>query len=163
MLFDWVLFGLVGVLLAVPLVGVPRVLGAEVPVWLEAAVSTLIPGILIFFIPALRRSGATFGQRAVWLEPDWGTGSPTVGRRILRVSVALGWTALLTMGSLAPTTALGIGTPLAGLLAAVEVITVGVSGRRGIGPLLARTRFIDSRTATVEVTATPEKRGLSAP
>ena len=145
MLFDWLLFGAVGVVIAVPLVGLPRALGADVPTWVEAILSTLVPGILVFLLPALRGTGATFGQRAVWLTPDWGS-EPPVGRRMLRISVALVWTVLLLLGELAPDTALALVGSLAGLLALVEVVAVGLTHGRGIGARLAGASFVDSRS-----------------
>ena len=146
MLFDWAFYSLLGGVLVVPLVGVPAQLGAPLPVWAGAIISSLLPGVLVFLIPALGGSGATLGQRAAWLSVDWGERGPSVGRRLARASVPLVWTALLTIGGLAPGTPLTLVSTLAAVLAAVEVIVVGVTHGRGIGNRIAGTRFVDSRS-----------------
>jgi len=145
MLFDWVLFSLLGSVLSILGVGVPRALGATVPEWVSPLVSTLLPGLLVFLLPALHRSGASFGQRAVWLTLDWGSRAPTLGRRLARASVPLVWTVLLTVSSLDPRSVLALGAALAGMLAVAEVITVGATRGRGIGTAIAGARFVDSR------------------
>ena len=146
MLLDWFLFGLAGAVLTVPLVGVPQALGSEVPVWIQALLSTVIPAVVVFLIPALRGSGATFGQRAVWLAPNWGELPVTVGRRLLRASVTLAWAALIALGEFAPDTLLALIGGLAVPLALAELIAVGVTHGRGIGSRLARATFVDTRT-----------------
>jgi glycopeptide antibiotics resistance protein len=143
MLVDWVLVSLIGVAIGIPAVGVPRALGVPVPEWVDPLVSVLIPGIIVFLIPALRDSGATLGQRAVWLRPDWGNRPATVARRLARVSVGLVWVLLFTLGSLEP---LQWVSSLAGLVVLAEVIAVGATRGQGIGARLARTTFVDSRT-----------------
>lgn len=155
MLFDWAFYSLLGGLLVTPIVGVPRQLGAEIPEWTEALISTLLPGVLVFLVPVLRGSGATPGQRAVWLTIDWEGGPPGIGRRLLRVCVPLVWTVLLTIGSLAPGTPLSLVATIGGVLAVTEVIVVGRTHGRGIGTLLAGARFVDSRA--------PEPLGSGAP
>lgn len=152
-LFDWTLYSLLASILVVPLVGVPRQLGAEIPEWTEALVSTLLPGVLVFLVPVLRKPGVTLGQRAVWLTLDWGGIPPTVGRRLARASVPLTWTAFLTVGTVAPGTPLSLVAILAGILAIVEIIVVGATHGQGIGNALAGARFVDSRATRVPTDA----------
>ena len=149
MLFDWALFSLLGNVLFVLFVSVPRSLGATVPEWVVAVVSTLLPGLLVFLLPALRRSGASFGQRAVWLTVDWGDRGPALGRRLARASVPLAWTVLLTLSSIDPRSLLALCAVLAGMLAVAELIAVGVSRGRGLGTALAGAHFVDSREVSI--------------
>lgn len=148
MLFDWVFFSVLGSVFSVTVVDLPRAFGVPVPGWMDVLASTLIPGVLIFLLPSLLGSGETLGQRAVWLRPHWGDDGPTGARRVVRSSVGLAWTALLTVGSLSPDTLIGLTILLAGLLAVVEVVAVAASGGRGLGALAARVTFVDSRAWT---------------
>jgi len=142
MFVDWVLVSLIGAVIGIPILGVPRIYGAEIAPWVDPIVTVLVPGLIVFLVPALRGSGATLGQRAVWLRPNWGVTPPTIARRLARVSVGLLWVALFTLGSIPPLEGFGI---LAGLVAVAEVIAVGTTRGRGIGPTLAATTFDDAR------------------
>jgi glycopeptide antibiotics resistance protein len=149
MLFDWVFFSVSGGLLSAVGVDLPRALGVMVPGWGDVLASTLIPGALVFLVPALVGSGATLGQRAAWLRPDWGDRAPTVSRRLARASVGIVWAVLLTIGALSPDTLIGSTVFLAGLLAVVEIVVVASSRGRGIGALVAGASFVDSRQSAI--------------
>lgn len=147
MFFDWVSFGALGGLFSLAVIDLPRALGATVPSWADVLASTLVPGVVVFLVPTLVGSGASLGQRAVWLRPDWGDHAPTVRRRLGRASVGLTWSVLLTVGSLSPDTLVGLTVLLAGLLAVVEVVVVARSRGRGLGALVVGASFVDSRVA----------------
>jgi len=147
MIVDWGLVTLSGLVIGIVAVGVPRTLGAVVPPWLEATLTVALPGIAVFLLPALRGSGATLGQSAVWLQPHWGDRAPTLARRLGRVSIPLGWVALLTAGSVVPDSGLLSPSLFAGLLATAEVVAVGLTRGRGLGSLLVRAGFDDTRAA----------------
>ena len=156
MVVDWVLVSLIGAVIGVPVLGIPRIYGSEIATWVDPLVTVLVPGLIVFVIPALRGSGATLGQRAVWLRPNWGPRPPTVGRRLARVSVGLLWVALFTLGSIPPFEGVGV---LAGLVAVAEVIAVGTTRGRGIGPALAATTFDDARASSAGTGTAPTAPG----
>jgi glycopeptide antibiotics resistance protein len=150
MIVDWGLVSLSGLVIGIVAVGVPRIMGAIVPTWVEALLTVLLPGVAVFLLPALLGSGATLGQRAVWLQPHWASSGPTLRRRLGRVSVALVWVTLMTVGALVPDSALSVASSIAVLVAAAEVIAVGASRGRGLGSLLVGVSFVDSRAAETE-------------
>jgi glycopeptide antibiotics resistance protein len=148
MFLDWAFFSMLGTVFSLLAIDLPRGFGAPVPGSADIIVSTLVPGLLVFLVPSLLGSGASLGQRAVWLRPYWGDQSPTASRRIGRASVALAWTALLTIGAISPGSLIGLASLLAGLVAVIEVVAVTASRGRGLGASLVRATFIDSRVTS---------------
>ena len=147
MFLDWVAYGFVSAIAGVLFVGVPLVLGLDLPVWVDVLITSLLPGIVVFLIPALVRSGATFGQRVAWLEPAWSETEPSLGRRLSRAAVPIVWTALVTVGALDPDGTLGaLMTFGAGVLVVAELTVVAASRGRGIATIASGAHFIDARS-----------------
>jgi glycopeptide antibiotics resistance protein len=64
----------------------------------EAALGSVVPALLVFVLPAARRSGASLGQTAVWLEPHWPHAASTA-RRMLRAASVGGLYGMLLFAS----------------------------------------------------------------
>jgi glycopeptide antibiotics resistance protein len=67
----------------------------------EAALGSLVPAILVFVAPAVRGTGASLGQTAVWLVPYWGRPVPA-WRRMLRAASVGGLYGVLVFASRLP-------------------------------------------------------------
>ncbi|MBT2587049.1 VanZ family protein [Arthrobacter sp. ISL-95] len=118
-------------------------LGAELPGkddTTSLVLMHLVPGFLAFYLPALVGSGASLGQRAVWLQPQW----PATRRRtLLRASVTGGLYVTLTfLGGLYPSAVFGL---LSGLLLLVAFVAVPLTKSRGLSGLLTGTQMVDAR------------------
>ncbi|MFJ4285477.1 VanZ family protein [Paenarthrobacter nicotinovorans] len=100
----------------------------------------LIPGLLVFYLPALAASGASLGQRAVWLQPQW----PASRRRpLLRASATGGLYVVLSfLGALLPATAFG---PFTALLLLAAFVAVPLTKTRGLSAVLTGAQMVDSR------------------
>ena len=64
-----------------------------------AALPPLLAGVATFLVPALTGTGASYGQRLVWLRPSW-PAPPTLVRRLLAAAVGLAWTVSFVLGVL---------------------------------------------------------------
>ena len=126
-----------------------QVLGQGIPSGPQPglAVLAVVVGFGVYAVPALLGTGASIGQRMVWLAPSWAH-RPPLGRRLLRAGVVSGtW----TLG-----VALSLATPVLGLPQLVAVLLVlpalvspflvpFTAGCRGLSFLLTRTTLGDSR------------------
>ena len=97
--------------------------------------------VLVIVLPALIGSGASLGQRLVWLAPQWPDGRGSVARRLYRGSV-------VALPYIATTTAAQIPDATSGL-------TQTIVGFLGI------LSFIIVTTAVVSVPFTRHRRGVS--
>lgn len=113
--------------------------------WL-AALPPLVAGVTTFLVPALTGTGASYGQRLVWLRPAWAT-PPTLVRRLLIASVGLAWTLSFVLGAVVdpegPWQAVALALSLPGLLSPFAVLVTRRS--RGLSLLLAGAEMTDSR------------------
>lgn len=143
MIIDYVALSFLGFALVVTYRIALLAVGADLPGNEDPAslvLTYLVPGFLIFYLPALVGSGASLGQRAVWLQPQW----PTTRRRaLLRASVTGGpYVALSFLGALLPTSAFG---PLAGLVILAAFVAVPLTKSRGLSAVLTGAQMVDSR------------------
>lgn len=118
----------------------------------ELVLGTVVPVVLLLWLPALVGSGASLGQRAMWLEPRWRgpdgllvTG--TTGRRTARTAVGGGLWGLLSVLATAP-----LDVPPSGLLLPVVVVVslaaVPVTrGHRGLSCALTGAELVDARAS----------------
>jgi len=114
--------------------------------------------ILVVVLPALVGSGASLGQRLVWLQPEWPDGRGAVARRLYRASlVAVPYIATTSAGQLSGR-AEGLTQTLSGavaLLSLVIVTTAVVSvpftrQHRGLSFAVTGTGLRDARSAAVQ-------------
>ncbi|MFW6773775.1 VanZ family protein [Nocardioides sp. CPCC 205120] len=113
--------------------------------WVEEGLSTLVPAVVVFLLPALGGSGASLGQRAARLVPVWERPSPA--RRLARAAAVGGTYALVlflarwqdgtTTGSVAGTAA--------NLLLVAALVAVPLTHQRGLSGVLTGARFADDR------------------
>jgi glycopeptide antibiotics resistance protein len=119
---------------------VPAVPGA-----FEAALGSLLPALLVFVLPATRRTGASLGQTAVWLRPHWAH-QVSVARRVLRATSIGGVYGLLVFVSrlsLPVATTAGF---LATLLLIAALISVPLTrNRAGLSGILSGASIEDER------------------
>lgn len=111
------------------------------------AFGVVAAGLLVFYLPSLFGSGASLGQRIVWLSPAWPRRS--LLRRLGRASVSGG--ALTISGVLAalfPSTGwLPLGLALIGLVLLLSLVLVPFSkGKRGLSYRLSGAELVDSRS-----------------
>lgn len=111
-----------------------------------SAVATLI-GFAVLLVPTLVGSGASVGQRAVWLEPEWAA-SP---RRALRSLCGFGGWMLVQVLASIPGLPAALRTPLdllsVGLAVAAVVAVLADPSARGLSYLASRAGIEDSREA----------------
>jgi len=104
MAIDLALFSVVGSVLVVCYriaeLAITGAVPAE-PGVVEAALGSLVPAILVFVAPAVRSTGASLGQTAVWLVPHWGRPVPA-WRRMLRAASVGGLYGVLVFASRLP-------------------------------------------------------------
>ncbi len=155
MLLDLMLFGVVGYLLL--MIGSIAVwaLGGTESAQLDAVLQVLsnaLAGLLVFFIPALLGSGASLGQRIVWLAPKW----PARGGSLRRL-----WRAMVVGGSLTVVAILSVlfGAELWAsflnlllmLILLLSFFSVPFSrGKRGLSFILSGAELIDSRSPVAQ-------------
>jgi len=131
--------------------------GQEIPsatTWPDVLLGTVVPAVVVFGIPPWVGSGASLGQRAVWLEPRWPDGAGTLrrgslGRRVARGYVVLGlYGALRVLEAVPPGDASDAGTGgMQNLVALAALVGVLVTrDRRGLACALTGARMVDSRT-----------------
>jgi glycopeptide antibiotics resistance protein len=113
----------------------------------------LIPGFLVFYLPALSGSGASLGQRAVWLRPEWpgpDGGRAGTARRLLRATVTGGlYTVLAFFAAVLPVPILHL---LATLVLISAFVAVPLTGKRGLSGVASGAQMVDAR-ATADTTA----------
>lgn len=123
------------------------------PDWPQWALCTVVPFVLVFLVPPLVGSGASWGQRVVWLEPRWEGGRGSLRRRLARAFAGgASWGALGVVAGL-PTDvppALQVLSDLAGpvawLVALAAVVAVpGTRGRRGLSGVATGCEMADAR------------------
>jgi hypothetical protein len=119
------------------------------------ALGSVVPLVVVFVWPALVGKGASWGQRAVWLEPGLGTRP----RRLLRATVPGGLWGL--SGALASVPAAwdvpdvaDAARVAAVVLAVVAVVAVPFTrGRRGLSGVVSGAVVRDVRTKVVRTFA----------
>ncbi|MFJ2369233.1 VanZ family protein [Microbacterium sp. NPDC087665] len=112
--------------------------------------------VLVIVIPALRSSGASIGQRLVWLAPRWPNGRASAARRLFRASiVALPYT-VATVAQELPGADVGMTQTIVGVIGIVSALIVFIAivsvpftrGRRGLSLLVSGGDLRDSRDAS---------------
>lgn len=109
--------------------------------------------VLVVVLPALVTSGASIGQRLLWLEPRWAEGSRAVSARLARAGVVgVPYTVASALGQLpsGASDALQTVAGVVGIVSALVVATAVVSvpftrGRRGLSFVLTGAELRDSR------------------
>lgn len=120
------------------------------PTLIEAILLTLVPALVVFFLPAWRGTGASIGQHTMRLIPVW-TGDASWVRRTARAASVGGTYALLLFCSHLPGAAAwteGAGVFAWGLLIAA-FIAVPLTGQRGLSGVLTGARMLDERLANI--------------
>ncbi|GAB2637299.1 VanZ family protein [Prescottella soli] len=113
-------------------------------------VAAVVSGAVVV-VPALIGSGASFGQRAVWLQPAWAN-PPGAARRLLRALVVPGVCAVLVTVGAAPLAVLW-------LFAAVGSVAL-TRGRRGLSGVLTGSEIVDARATFEDTGTTAEKSAV---
>ncbi|MDF9278718.1 hypothetical protein P4U43_13060, partial [Arthrobacter sp. EH-1B-1] len=111
---------------------------------------TLAPALVVFFLPAWRGTGASIGQHAMRLIPEW-KGKDSWGRRTWRAASMGGTYALLLFCSHLPgaapwTDAAGV---LAWVLLLAGFVAVPLTGRRGLSGVVSGASLRDERLANI--------------
>ncbi|KNY06876.1 VanZ family protein [Microbacterium sp. GCS4] len=109
--------------------------------------------LLVVVIPAVVSTGASIGQRLVWLAPEWPDGGRALGRRLARAAVVgVPYTVATVLGQLpepvadSTQTVAGVIGIVSALVVAIAVISVPFTrGRRGLSLVLAGGELRDSR------------------
>ncbi|WP_019145350.1 VanZ family protein [Aeromicrobium massiliense] len=125
--------------------------GRDVPLetgWPEWTATAVLPALVVALLPALSRSGASLGQRAMWLAPSW-DGPPRPSRRVRRVLGTSGTLAVLHAAATAPGVPMATGealTALTQLALLVAFVAVPCTrDRRGLSGLAAGVVYRDVR------------------
>lgn len=123
--------------------------------WGSQAVPAIVAFVLVVLAPAVSGSGASLGQRALWLAPRWPDGVSLRSRALGRAVCGLGlYAGLDIVSALPPLTGDGVGSAagsLANLVIAVSGLAVLQGGPRGLSFRLAGARVADSRADAVAV------------
>jgi glycopeptide antibiotics resistance protein len=160
MLLDALLVTALGVVLQVGYRTVLYALGQPLPdgtdgwQWL---LGTLVPFVLVFVVPTFLGSGASWGQRTVWLAPRWAGRPGTTAQRVARAaSGGALWGALGLLTDLptdvpaALAVAGDVAAPAAWLFAVVSVVAVPFTrGRRGLSGVVSGAEVVDAREAAL--------------
>lgn len=115
---------------------------------------------VVWGVPALRGSGASLGQRMIWLEPRWPDRTTgvlvrgTVYRRLLRSLVVPG---IWMVGVMVPMMA---GVVMAALMLAV--VLVPVTRTRGLSGLVSGAVYVDSRQQQDDSRSQVSRPGVEA-
>ncbi|GAA3702469.1 hypothetical protein GCM10022377_15140 [Zhihengliuella alba] len=170
MLIDLTFFHAIGfVLLVLYTVVAEYVLGTGVWLPLALVLGYAIPGFLVFYLPALQSSGASLGQRAVWLgvssTPPAAVGSGKAGSRKTQYDAAATDRSAVAEPS-ADHSAVPVGrrllraTGVGGLYVLLQALAE--AGRlQEWGSLPSALSTLLLVVAFVSVLATPTRRGLS--
>lgn len=129
----------------------------ETPGVMEAILAALVPGLLVFFLPALQGSGASIGQRTVWLMPDW-MEEVTVVRRLTRAAAVGGSYSVFECVSRFPGESAWV--TFSGTLANVILVAAFISipltrHNRGLSGVIAGVDMVDERAQVL--TKTPQE------
>lgn len=125
--------------------------GHEIPLrngWPEWVATVVVPTLLVVVGPVVAGSGASLGQRALWLVPDW-PGRPRVADRLRRCLGTAGALAVVHAVATAPhlpasaSSAVSAATTLL-LVAAVAGVPL-TRDRRGLSGLVAGVPYRDVR------------------
>ncbi|MFF3063824.1 VanZ family protein [Oerskovia sp. NPDC057915] len=163
MLLDAALVSAVGFVLVLSYRVVLVAVGREVPLGqgpVEVLLGTVVPVVLVLFVPPFLGSGASWGQRAMWLEPRWapdtaegpigpdGLGRGTTARRAVRgLSTGGLWGLCLILADLPAGLLPDVAAPLGGLVAFVAVVSVLFTrDRRGLSGVVSGARVVDARS-----------------
>jgi glycopeptide antibiotics resistance protein len=127
--------------------------GRIVTTWGEWVVGSAAPFVVVFVLPVLG-SGASLGQRALWLVPRRAGARPTLARRAVRALVPGGlWGACSALASLPDDDALPhwlltvpFGTFASLLVLAAVVAVVATPDRRGLSGAVAGVELTDVRS-----------------
>ncbi|UQN28186.1 VanZ family protein [Brachybacterium kimchii] len=130
------------------------------------AVLLVLAFAVVFALPALGRSGASIGQRAVGIAPAWPRGSGGVRARLLRASAVGG---VWTVGRALALLLSAAGVPLAsgalslaiGLYMLVVLVFALVGDHRGLSGRLAGNGMVDARALT-DAGVTARERSTAA-
>jgi glycopeptide antibiotics resistance protein len=164
MLLDAFLVSVTGTVLVLFYRVVLVALGQDVPLEagaVDVVLGSLVPVVLVLLVPPFLGSGASWGQRAMWLEPRWtadvaegpvgagGLGRGTTARRVVRGFASGGlWGVCLVLaevpgGGLVP----DVAAPLGSLVAFVAVVSVLFTrDRRGVSGVVSGARMVDARS-----------------
>lgn len=114
----------------------------------DFALAAVVPAVAVFVLPALWGSGASLGQRAVWLAPAW-TAPGTLSRRLVRASVTGGLFGALSVLQMVPDASSQvqeIAGGLSWLVAVVAIVAVPfTTGRRGLSYAVSGAELVDAR------------------
>jgi glycopeptide antibiotics resistance protein len=147
--------GLLSVSLLVPQLAVT---GGKAPSTAVAIAGVAVVGVgtiaLVVVLPALLTSGASIGQRLVWLAPMWPSDRASRWRRLHRASaVALPYTLAIVLDQLPGTdagplqTVVGLVGIVSGIIVLVAVVSVPFSrGHRGLSLILSGGELRDVRS-----------------
>ena len=121
---------------------------------LEAALVGAGAVVLVLVIPAVVSTGASIGQRLVWLRPEWPEDRRPLARSLARAGVVgLPYVAATALDGLpeavpfALQTAVGIVAIVSALVVAIAVISVPFTrGHRGLSAALTGAELRDSRS-----------------
>ncbi|MBK7822290.1 MAG: VanZ family protein [Tessaracoccus sp.] len=104
--------------------------------------------VLIAVLPALSRAGASLGQRAMWLQPEF-PAPPSPGRRLARAMAGLGaWSLLNAVGSVPFEAVASVAGWLASAFATVAVAWVLFDrSARGLSLRATGATLVDAREA----------------
>jgi len=138
MAIDWALFGALGFALVTPYSLVWIVMTGSAPDQpdaVNAALNALVPGLIVFMVPALRGTGASLGQSAVWLAPRWpveaSLGRRSIGRRLARAVSVGGLYSVLMFITGIGTAAADWANLVAGLLLFADFVAVPLTREHG--------------------------------
>jgi glycopeptide antibiotics resistance protein len=117
----------------------------ERPGVVEAVLGGIVPALVVFIVPATRRTGASLGQTAVWLAPRWpGPVSPV--HRMLRAASVGGLYGLLVSVSRLPLAGVEVVSVAANLLLLTAALSVPLSrDAAGLSARLAGATMLDER------------------
>ncbi|WP_165570399.1 VanZ family protein [Aeromicrobium sp. IC_218] len=125
--------------------------GHEIPLrngWPEWVAAVVVPTLLVVVGPAATGSGASLGQRALWLVPDW-PGRPRVADRLRRCLGTAGTLALVHAVATAPGHpgwVPGAASAATAVLLVAAVVAVPLTrDRRGLSGLVAGVPYRDAR------------------
>lgn len=117
----------------------------------EAVLSTLVPAVFVFLLPAAHGTGASLGQRAVRLEPQWDQQASTRLRLGRAAAVGGVYACALFCAQWRPGTPWGDAAEvLANLLLLAALVAVPVTGQRGLSGVLTAARFVDDRAPATD-------------
>lgn len=156
MILDLVSYVAVGLLIVTVATGALSLAAGEIvepPTWVGVA-AAVVSGLVVFFVPALRRSGASIGQSIVWLRPTWP--AATVARRLARAGATGG---VFTVGQVAGSLS---ASPVAewlqlacwawlAICALAVPFTTAARGRPGLSGLISGASMVDVRVGAAPV------------